>query len=128
MQQPSDIFNPSHYDATRRPLLEAETLPPWCYTSETFYQREVDRIFRRVWNFVGHVSQISGPGDYFALTFAGAPVVILRDPSGVLRAFANTCRHRGSALLEGNGNCRATSAPITVGATRWTVRCARHPR
>jgi choline monooxygenase len=111
MQPPSDIFNPSHYDATRRPLLEAETLPPWCYTSETFYQREIDRIFRRVWNFVGHVSQISAPGDYFALTFAGVPVIILRDLSGVLRAFANTCRHRGSALLEGNGNCRAIVCP-----------------
>jgi phenylpropionate dioxygenase-like ring-hydroxylating dioxygenase large terminal subunit len=111
MQPPPDIFNPSHYAATRRPLLEAETLPPWCYTSEAFYQREVERIFRSVWNFVGHVSQVATPGDYFALTFAGVPVIILRDLSGVPRGFANTCRHRGSALLEGSGNCRAIVCP-----------------
>ena len=111
MQPPSDIFNPSHYDATRRPLLEAETLPPWCYTSEAFYQREVERIFRKVWNFVGHVSQIAAPGDYFALTFAGVPVIILRDLSGIPRGFANSCRHRGSALLEGEGNCRVIACP-----------------
>jgi phenylpropionate dioxygenase-like ring-hydroxylating dioxygenase large terminal subunit len=92
-------------------LLEAETLPPWCYTSEAFYQREVERIFRSVWNFVGHVSQVATPGDYFALTFAGVPVIILRDLSGVPRGFANTCRHRGSALLEGSGNCRAIVCP-----------------
>jgi choline monooxygenase len=111
MQPPTDLFDPAHYAATRRPLLEAETLPPWCYTSETFYRREVDRIFRKVWNFVGHVSQVANPGDYFALTFAGVPVIILRDLSGTLRAFANTCRHRGSALLEGSGNCRAIVCP-----------------
>ncbi len=111
MQQPSDMFDPAHYTATRRPLLEAETLPPWCYTSEAFYEREVERIFRKVWNFIGHVSQVATPGDYFALTFAGIPVIILRDLSGSLRAFANTCRHRGSALLEGSGNCRAIVCP-----------------
>jgi choline monooxygenase len=111
MQPPTDMFDPAHYAATRRPLLEAETLPPWCYTSEQFYRREVDRIFRQVWNFVGHVSQVANPGDYFALTFAGVPVIILRDLSGTLRALANTCRHRGSALLEGSGNCRAIVCP-----------------
>jgi choline monooxygenase len=111
MQPPTDLFDPAHYAATRRPLLEAETLPPWCYTSETFYRREVDRIFGKVWNFVGHVSQVANPGDYFALTFAGIPTIILRDLSGTLRAFANTCRHRGSALLEGTGNARAIVCP-----------------
>ena len=111
MQPPTDLFDPAHYAATRRPLLEAETLPPWCYTSEAFYRREVERIFRKVWNFVGHVSQVANPGDYFALTFAGIPVIILRDLSGTLRAFANTCRHRGSALLEGSGNCRVIVCP-----------------
>lgn len=111
MQPPADLFDPGHYVATRRPLHEAETLPPWCYTSEVFYHREVERIFRKVWNFVGHVSQVAAPGDYFALTFAGIPVIILRDQAGALRAFANTCRHRGSALLEGSGNCRAIVCP-----------------
>jgi choline monooxygenase len=111
MQPPQDMFDPAHYTATRRLLLEAETLPPWCYTSEAFYQREIERIFRKVWNFVGHVSQVAAPGDYFTLTFAGIPVIILRDQAGDLRAFANTCRHRGSALLEGSGNCRAIVCP-----------------
>ena len=36
MQPPTDLFDPARYAATRRPLLEAETLPPWCYTSLQF--------------------------------------------------------------------------------------------
>jgi choline monooxygenase len=107
----SDLFNPAHYAAVRRPLLEAETMPAWCYTSPAFYRREVERIWRKVWNFIGSVTQIPNPGDYFTLTFAGVPVIVLRDREGALRAFANSCRHRGSELLEGNGNCRSIVCP-----------------
>jgi hypothetical protein len=28
----TEIFEPQHYEAVRRPLLEAETLSIWCYT------------------------------------------------------------------------------------------------
>lgn len=41
----------------------------------------------------------------------GIPVIILRDLKGTLRAFANSCRHRGSELLEGSGNCKLISCP-----------------
>src|SRR6476661_3561451 len=72
----ADLFNPRHYAAVRRPLLDAETLPAWCYTSPAFYRREVERIFMKVWNFVGSVHQIPNPGDYFTLTFVGVPLII----------------------------------------------------
>ena len=61
MQPPADMFSARHYEAVRRPLLQAETLPPWCYTSDKFYQREVERIWRKAWNFLGHVAQVSNP-------------------------------------------------------------------
>ena len=107
----AELFDPRHYQAVRRPLLDAETMPAWCYTSEAFYRREVERIFHKVWNFVGSADRVRDPGDYFAITFAGVPVIILRDREGELRAFANSCRHRGSALLEGSGNCRLIVCP-----------------
>ena len=45
MKQPADLFDPSLYREVRQPYLEAMTLPPWCYTSNDFFEREVDRIF-----------------------------------------------------------------------------------
>lgn len=108
---PTDLFDPRHYASVRKPLLEAETMPAWCYTSPEFYQREVDRIWKKVWNFVGSADQIPNRGDYFALRFADIPIIILRDLDGVIRAFANTCRHRGSELLEGKGNCKLIICP-----------------
>lgn len=109
--RPNDIFDPKHYERVRRPLLEAETMPAFTYTSPDFYQREVDRIWRKIWNFIGSADQIADNGDYFTLTFAGVPIIVVRDHDGQIRAFANTCRHRGSELLEASGNCKLIVCP-----------------
>ena len=111
MLEPDDQFAPEHYCAVRRPLLEAESLPAWCYTSQTFYQREVERIFMRVWNFVGHSDQIPEPGDYLTRDICGESVIVVRDEAERIHAFANTCRHRGTRLLDGHGRCRVISCP-----------------
>jgi phenylpropionate dioxygenase-like ring-hydroxylating dioxygenase large terminal subunit len=106
-----DIFDPSHYATTRLADSEAETLPAWAYTSAEFYEREVERIFMKVWNFIGRADHIPNPGDYFALEMVGIPVIVVRDDAGRLRAFVNSCRHRGTILVEGEGNCRAFKCP-----------------
>ena len=81
-------------------------MPAWCYTSADFYRREVDRIWKKVWNFIGSMDQIPSRGDYFTLNFADVPIIILRDADGAIRAFASTCRHRGSSFWK----ARATAS------------------
>jgi phenylpropionate dioxygenase-like ring-hydroxylating dioxygenase large terminal subunit len=109
--QPIDLFDPRHYENVRKPVMQAETLPAWCYTSETFYQREVERIFKRNWNFVDRVDRIPNPGDYFVFDYVGISTIIVRGADNRIRAFANTCRHRGSAVMAGEGNCKAMRCP-----------------
>jgi phenylpropionate dioxygenase-like ring-hydroxylating dioxygenase large terminal subunit len=94
-----------------KPLLEASALPGWCYTSPDFFAAEMTHIHRRNWLFVGRTDEIAAPGDYRALDTVGGPVILLRDRAGALRAFANTCRHRGSQLLTGSGNVKAITCP-----------------
>ena len=65
----------------------------------------------KVWNFIGRADRIPNAGDYFTIEFAGVPVIVMRGSDGEVRAFANTCRHRGALLLEGEGNCRAIRCP-----------------
>ena len=79
---PTDLFDPAHYAGVRKPLLEAQTMPVWTYTSHEFYKREVERIFMQVWNFLGRVEQVPNPGDYFTATFAGVPLFIMRGEDG----------------------------------------------
>jgi phenylpropionate dioxygenase-like ring-hydroxylating dioxygenase large terminal subunit len=101
MPSGESLFDPGAYVATRRPALEAETLPPAAYTSEEFYRREVDRIFLREWNFMGRSDLVPNAGDYFAVELVGVPIIVVRGADGQVRAFANHCRHRGSSLVLG---------------------------
>jgi choline monooxygenase len=107
----SSILDAGLYAKARLPLAEAETMPRWCYTSEEFYQEEVRQIFRRTWNFVGRVDEIPKGGDYLTVDLFGDSIIVVRDRSGAVHAFANTCRHRGTRLVTGNGNCRVITCP-----------------
>jgi len=108
---PANAFDPAQYASVRLPALEAHTLPTWCYTSQEFYDREVDRMFKRVWNFVGREDELPNVGDYVAIDLFGEDILLIRGRDDKVRAFANTCRHRGTRLLDGTGNCRAIVCP-----------------
>ena len=70
-------------------------------------ERERESIFGRSWIYVGHESEIGAPGDFKTRNVAGRPVILARDGSGDVRAYLNTCRHRGAMLCrEREGNQR----------------------
>ena len=48
--------------------------------------------------FLGHESQVPKPGDFFSSRMGQEPVVLVRGKDGVIRAFLNSCRHRGMKL------------------------------
>src|SRR5260221_4707491 len=81
------------------------TLPADWYTDPADFAREQRRIFRRAWQYIALTEDLPRPGDFITRTIGSAPIVILRDADGELRAFANVCRHRGSQLvLDERGN------------------------
>ena len=116
MTTTTDIFDPAHYAAQRRPVLAAETLPAWCYTSPEFFARERERVFAKGWLFVGREDEVAGPGAFLAADTPGGPVLLVRDADSLLRGFANSCRHRGSRLATGRGTCRRIVCPYHA----WT--------
>src|SRR5215469_200523 len=99
MEPNIDIFDGSNYASVRKPVDEASHLPPWCYTSDLFYRREVESVFARSWFLIGRAESVAAAGDYFTTEVAGTPLIVIRDRAGRIRAFANSCRHRGAQLL-----------------------------
>ena len=86
-------------------LEQGYTLPAIWYTDPAIFALEQQRIFRRCWQYVGLTEQVAQPGDFFTARMGEAPIVVVRDSEGQLRAFANVCRHRGSELvLDACGN------------------------
>jgi phenylpropionate dioxygenase-like ring-hydroxylating dioxygenase large terminal subunit len=80
---------------------------------------EYERILKPSWQIVCHVSSIPKPGDYMTLDLGADSVVAVRGADGAIQTFHNVCRHRGSRLLEGGGNCRAH---ITCPYHGWSYR------
>ena len=111
MNQPQSLLAPEHFAGIRQPLERAETLPPWCYTSAEFFDLEVDRMFSRVWNFLGHGDRIPAVGDYFTATVAKVPLLVVRGKDRQIRALQNTCRHRGTIVAQGAGSAERFTCP-----------------
>ncbi|MDA0703485.1 MAG: aromatic ring-hydroxylating dioxygenase subunit alpha [Proteobacteria bacterium] len=101
------LSDPERFTQVRSPLGRARGLPAECYTDPGFRAAELSRVFAASWNLVGRLDELPTPGDYRAIHTAFGSVLLLRGEDGVLRAFANTCRHRGTRLAEGAGNAAA---------------------
>lgn len=110
----------------KRPAGQAYCLPPACYVSADLLAAETRVIFGG-WVGLGRADMVRDPGSYIALDFAGQSIVLLRDRAGVLRAYANTCRHRGARLMDGAGECRGIKCPFHAWAYRLDGSLAAAP-
>lgn len=87
-------------------------IPPACYADSEVLKQERKAIFQQGWICLGRADRWPATGDYTAMDIAGVPLIVLRNKSGELKAFANSCRHRGSQLLSGDGNCKKIKCPF----------------
>jgi Rieske 2Fe-2S family protein len=79
-----------------------EGLPASYYFDPVHYQHELARIWYRNWVYVCRSSDIASARAYRTLALGDQSLLLVRGEDRVLRAFHNTCRHRGAAL------CRAS--------------------
>ena len=96
----------------RPPIETSATLPPACYSAPHLAEIERRAIFRSSWVGLGRHDQWKSPGDYSTIRVTDVPLIVIRDLDQTLRAFSNSCRHRGSELLEGSGNVKAITCPF----------------
>ena len=94
MTGPGTAASPSHNAlGSLQPSLPSE----WYY-DDAHYRRELERIWGREWTHAGHVSSLAEERSYMTVEIGEQSVVVIRTGRGEIRAFHNTCRHRGSIL------------------------------
>lgn len=86
------------------------------YVSKELFEVERERIFKRLWLKVGLVEEVSNPGDYKVkrVAVANTSVILIRGKDSQIRAFHNTCTHRGNKLVDQDED-------ETLGSTRSHV-------
>ena len=69
------------------------------YYSQEFSQRELERLWPRVWQVAGRVDQIPEAGDYVTYDVGRDSIIAVRGDDQRVRAFYNVCQHRGNRLV-----------------------------
>jgi phenylpropionate dioxygenase-like ring-hydroxylating dioxygenase large terminal subunit len=82
------------------------------YTSRAFHDLEVEKLWKRCWQFACREEEIPEPGDHLVYEIAGLEILIVRDADRVIHAFPNACMHRGRALKDHSGNSSELKCPF----------------
>jgi Rieske 2Fe-2S family protein len=101
-------------DAALRPHGESVMLPAAAYTAAEVFAWERRHLFAGTWFCVGRAGELPAASAHEV----GDVGVVLTHRDGVVRAFANVCRHRGHELLPAGG--RADRRTLTCPYHGWT--------
>ena len=82
------------------------------YTSAAWHELEVERLWKKVWQFTCREEDIPEPGDHYRYDIAGMSFLIVRTEAGELKAYPNACLHRGRMLKEFDGNAAELRCPF----------------
>lgn len=88
-------------------LVEPDRVHRKAYVDDEIFDLEMERIFERLWVYVGHESQVKNPGDYYLARVGRQPMMMTRDGDGQIHILYNRCPHRGAKLCTArNGNAK----------------------
>jgi choline monooxygenase len=90
-------------------------IPCGRYTDSDFQQLEQEFLWKKSWLYACHSDEIQNRGSYILWNKTQAPILIARGEDDRIRAFYNSCRHRGGPLVT------ASSGEVKSGFT-----CAFH--
>lgn len=89
-------------------LIKSDRVHRDYYIDPQIFEIEKEKIFGKVWVYVGHESLVPKEGDYYSTTMAGQPVVMSRHTDGKVYVLQNRCGHRGAQVVaKERGNTRA---------------------
>ncbi len=78
------------------------------YWDQDIYEQELEQIFARAWQFLAHEGQIPNAGDFLTTHMGEDNVIVARQSDGTIKAFINSCPHRGNVVCHADsGNAKA---------------------
>jgi phenylpropionate dioxygenase-like ring-hydroxylating dioxygenase large terminal subunit len=104
-----DILNrdtrpvPEHLRQGPVPELGVDPVPASRYYSPEYFQKEVDHVWSKVWQWACREEEIPNVGDYVIYEIVGKSFIVTRTAPDRIQAFYNTCLHRGRKLVTLNG-------------------------
>ena len=99
MSRPSPSDGPGAAPVPRTWPSRFNEAPKWAVEDASVFEREIERIFEGpLWHVVGHVAELDSPGRFKTVTLGRTPLILVHGASGEIRAFHNSCAHRGTMV------------------------------
>ncbi len=87
-------------------------VPKMRYTSAEWHDREVEHLWKKVWQFACREEQIAEVGSFVLYEIAGMSFIVTRVGPEQIKAYYNACLHRGRALKDHDGRCSEFRCPF----------------
>ena len=113
-------------DAGNPEFLRGDPITGDRYYSPEFARLEWEHMWTKVWHIAGRETELPEAGDWIVHNFLRESVIAVRQTDGKVRAFYNTCQHRGNRLVwasEGHGNFTCSYHGLGVRSGRRAGAC-----
>jgi len=92
-------------------FLGSNDVPISRYISAEWHDREVERLWKRVWQFACREEQLPHVGSYIVYDIAHLSFIVVRTSATEIKAYPNACLHRGRQLKDQDGRCTELRCP-----------------
>ncbi len=105
------LSHPLTIDGRDPSILRGDQITGDRYFSREFAQKEWDGLWTKIWHVAGRTAEIPEPGDFLVHDFMKESVICVRQEDGSIRAFYNSCRHRGYRLVSQSSSVEEFHCP-----------------
>lgn len=96
----------------RYEFLGDDDLPVERYIGKEFFQAEADKMWNRVWQMACREEDIPEVGDYTVYELLDWSFIVMRTEQHTIKAYYNSCLHRGRKLKTSAGSGRSITCPF----------------
>ena len=99
------------------------SIPLKWYYDLNHFEKEQSKIFNKEWIYVCHENNLKESLSYLTIKVSKVDILILKDKLNVLKAYLNTCRHRGSVICS-NQNGKLKNNILICPYHQWSYNAS----
>ena len=101
--------------------LGSDFIPKERYTTRAFTELEHTRLWPRTWQVACREEELAAPGAFVEYRIADQSILVVRSGPDEIRAYYNSCRHRGTRLAHGCGALADDQITCPFHGWRWNL-------
>jgi len=82
------------------------------YFSKAWHDREVEKVWRKTWQLACRIKEIPNVGDHVVYEIVHDSLIVVRSAADEVRAYVNSCLHRGTQLRATGGSVNKFKCPF----------------